>query len=212
MTQHNDTLLVADLYVVYPILGGLRSLPSLSFDLIPDSTFSQIINFLDSKQQPDITPFNAIPSFLHIVSPLFDAERIPHLKDITRQNKLERLKAELESIDKNDPELEQERLKIRGEIAGVEAEKKNDTNPLAEMQIQQLAKSYGGNEEIASLVLWINSLREFSGYTTQQLESLPFSKFIELSNQQQTIENIKYAYELQASSKNKQKQPPTPFK
>lgn len=193
--QHNKSvLLVGDLFKAYGIIDTLQSLPDITLDNIPDDLFFNILTFLESKQI-DCNPFNALAVFLEFISPLFSTERIEDLSVSSGKRKLERLQTQLKAIDKGDESLAEQRLKLISEIAQIKSASIADKNELADLQIQNLGKLLGG-EHSANLMLWINSLRDYSGMTTARLTALPFVEFIKISNIKTTIDNVQTAHEM----------------
>lgn len=201
--QHNKSvLLVGDLFEVYGIIDALQSLPDITLDNIPDDLFFNILTFLESKQI-DCNPFNALAVFLESISPLFSTERIEDLSVSSSKRKLERLQAELDSLDKTDDSLKERRLKLLNDISQIKSASIGNKNELADLQIKNLGDLLGG-EHSANLMLWVNSLREYSGMTTAQLTALPFVEFIKISNIKTTIDNVQTAHDMKQKAQQSQ--------
>ena len=201
--QHNKSvLLVGDLFFIYPVIEGLTALNDITLDLIPNDTYYTIIVFLESKQI-EHTTFNAIAIFLEFITPLFTLERIEDLTTSTNANKLKRLQAELDSLDKTDEKLKEQRLKLREQIAQIKSVAVTDKNELAELELVKLSNLLGG-EQLGNLYLWLNSMREPTGKSVDELKLLPFAVFLQLSNVQQSIRNIEQAHEMKRSAQQAQ--------
>ena len=200
--QHNSVLVVSDLFQIYPIIESLTALNDITLDLITDDTYHSIITFLEGKNTPH-NFLTALPTFLEFISPLFELQRLEDLTTSTNTNKLKRLREELESLDKNDDTLKEQRLKLREQISKVKGVAVESKNELAELEIVKLGNLLGG-EQVANLYLWLNSMREPTGKSIEELKLLPFTEFLKLSNIQQSLCNIEQAHELQTKAKQAQ--------
>ncbi|EMW1607785.1 hypothetical protein AAEO70_003475 [Vibrio cholerae] len=196
-------LLLKDLHKVVDIL------PNLTTTNINDChyvTFEKILSLL-SEYEVDHVIVDAIPRFLLLAEPLFICQRLDDGETLGLNNKLKSLQQQLEQAME-----EKERLDLKQQISKVKrdiAKGGGKDNALVTQTINEYQQVTGYSEARVNIEMWIESVRKYHKLTNQELDTLTYTKFVELSNAMTFNLNIERAQRLKAES-DAQKSKPTP--
>ncbi|EOV3352750.1 hypothetical protein ACONG6_003556 [Vibrio cholerae] len=194
-------LLLKHLHQVVDILPNITTTNINNCDCV---TFEKILGLL-AEYQINHFIVDAIPRFLLLAEPLFTLKRLDSGETLSLNNKLKTLQQQLEQAteEKERLDLKQQISKVKRDIGG------GKDNALVTQTIDEYRNVTGYSSERVNIEMWIESVRKYHKLTNQEMEILPYAKFVELSNTMTLNLNIERAQRLKAES-DAQKSKPTP--
>ncbi|OEC29951.1 hypothetical protein [Vibrio cholerae] len=200
-------LLLKDLHKVVDVLPSLTTTNLNDCDYV---TFEKILGLL-AEYDVDHVIVDAIPRFLLLAEPLFTLKRLDDGETLGLNNKLKTLQQQLEQATE-----EKERLDLKQQISKVRIsllKGGGKDNALVTQTIDEYRNVTGYTEARVNIEMWMESVRKYHKLTCAEMEILPYTKFVELSNAMTLSLNIERAQRLKAESDaNKSKPTPPPMR
>ncbi|TXX48347.1 coiled-coil domain-containing protein [Vibrio cholerae] len=196
-------LLLKDLHQVVDILPNLTTTNLNDCDYV---TFEKILGLL-AEYDVSHSIVDAIPRFLLLAEPLFTLKRLDDGETLSLNNKLKTLQQQLEQATE-----EKERLDLKQQISKVKKDISKGAgkdNALITHTINEYRNVSGYSEARVNIEMWIESVRKYHKMNAQELDTLTYTKFVELSNAMTLNLNIERAQRLKAEA-DAQKSKPTP--
>ncbi|EPM7840892.1 hypothetical protein ACTQ65_003412 [Vibrio cholerae] len=197
-------LLLKDLHKVVDVLPSLTTTNLNDCDYV---TFSKILTLL-AEYDVEHVIVDAIPRFLLLAEPLFTLKRLDDGETLGLNNKLKNLQIQLEQATE-----EKERFKIKSEIGTIKKQLANGKdNALVTQTINEYQQVTGYSEARVNIEMWIESVRKYHKLTNQDLDTLTYTKFVELSNAMTLSLNIERAQRLKSEADANKSKPTPPMR
>ncbi|EKF9488706.1 hypothetical protein O1C12_003578 [Vibrio cholerae] len=199
-------LLLKHLHQVVDILPTLTTTNLNDCDHV---TFEKILTLL-AEYDVSHSIVDAIPRFLLLAEPLFTLKRLDDGETLGLNNKLKTLQQQLEQA-----EDEKERLDLKQQISKVKRDilkGGGKDNALVTQTINEYRNVTGYTEARVNIEMWITSVMKYHKLTCAEMEILPYTKFVELSNAMTLSLNIERAQRLKSEADANKSKPTPPMR
>ncbi|EOW9352802.1 hypothetical protein ACOB3G_002356 [Vibrio cholerae] len=199
-------LLLKDLHKVVDVLPSLTTTNLNDCDYV---TFEKILTLL-AEYNVSHSIVDAIPKFLLLISELFTLKRLDDGEILALNNKLKSLQQQLEQATD-----EKERLDLKQQISKVKrdiAKGGGKDNALVTQTIDEYRNVTGYTEARVNIEMWVASVGKYHKLSTQDLDTLTYTKFVSLSNAMTLSLNIERAQRLKSEADANKSKPTPPMR
>ncbi|GHY97909.1 hypothetical protein VCSRO121_3479 [Vibrio cholerae] len=200
-------LLLKHLHQVVDVLPSLTTTSLNDCDYV---TFEKILTLL-AEYNVSHSIVDAIPRFLLLVEEIFTLKRLDDGETLALTKKLKTLQQQLEQATE-----EKERLDLKQQISKVKRDISKGggkDNALVTQTIDEYRNVTGYTEARVNTEMWVASIKKYHKLTNAEMETLTYTKFVELSNAMTLSLNIERAQRLKSEADaNKSKPTPPPMR